>query len=113
MSKQKIILKGIPASPGQGRGKVKIVRFQKEIAGLNPGDIIVTPFINSEFLSFIKKNSKISGIITDKGGITCHAAIVARELKIPYVAGTIKATKKLREDMVIDMDGEKGIIWES
>ena len=112
MSKQKIILRGIGASPGEVRGEVKIIKFQEEIEALDRGKIIVTSFINPGFVLFIKLNSKISGIITDRGGATCHAAIVTRELKIPYVAGVSSATKKLKDNMSIIMDGGKGIIYE-
>jgi len=112
MPKQKVILKGIGASPGRVQGKVKIIRFQEEIESLNCSKIIVTSFVNPDFVLFIKLNPKILGIITDKGGATCHAAIVMRELKIPYIAGTLNATKKLKDDIAIVLDGGKGIIHE-
>lgn len=111
MPKQRIILKGIPTSPGQVRGKVKIIKFQEEINELKPGEIMVATFINPDFIFFVKSNSQISGIITDRGGATCHAAIVARELKIPCITGTAKATKKLKDGMKIVLDGGKGIIY--
>jgi len=111
--KQKIILKGIGASPGKAKGKVKILNFPEEIEKINGREIIVTSFLTPDFIAAVKRSRRILGVITDKGGLTCHAAIVVRELKIPYIAGAIKATKKLRENMAIDMDGEKGIIWES
>lgn len=112
MPKQKIILKGIGASPGKIDGKVKIINFPEEIDRINKKEIIVTSFLTPDFLAIVKRNSKILGVITDRGGFTCHAATVTRELKIPYIAGTIRATKKLKENMNIVMDGEKGIIYE-
>ncbi len=111
MAKQKIILKGIPASPGWIEGRVKIINCFKEIRGLAEGDIIVTSSLTPVFLSMIRKDLPISGIITDMGGITSHAAIAVRELRIPYIAGTIDATKKLKNNTIITMDSEKGIIY--
>ena len=64
------------------------------------------------FLTVIKRESQILGIISDKGGLTCHAAIIARELEIPYVAGTKTATQKLKDGMVVTMDGRNGIVYE-
>lgn len=111
MSKQKIILKGVGVSPGKIKGKVKVINFPEEISGVNKTEIIVVSFLTPDLLTVVKRNSQISGIITDKGGITCHAAIVARELKIPYIAGTAGATEKLKNDMKIILDGRKGIIY--
>jgi len=112
MKKEKIILKGLPASSGQARGRVKIVNFLKELGKLGKGDIMVASFLPPDFISFIKNNSRIAGIITDKGGVTCHAAIVTRELKIPYIAATFYATKKLKNNAEIAMDSKKGIVYE-
>jgi len=109
---RKIILKGIPASPGNVEGKVKIVNFLNEVKGLTKEDILVTSFLTPDLVSIIRKDFPVLGIITDKGGTTCHAAIVARELKIPYIAGAIDATKKLKNNTFISLDSEKGIIYE-
>lgn len=111
MPKQKIILRGIGASPGKIRGKVKIVNFPEEIDEINTKGLIVTSFLTPDLLATIKRNPSISGIITDKGGLTCHAAIIAREFKIPYIAGTVTATRKLKDDMKIVIDGEEGIVY--
>ncbi|MDO8424555.1 MAG: PEP-utilizing enzyme [bacterium] len=110
---RKIILKGIPASPGQVSGKVRILNSAKGINGLAKGGIIVTDFLAPDFVFALKSAPSISGIVTDGGGATCHAAIVARELKIPYIAGTLSATQKLKNNMEITIDGEKGIIYEA
>lgn len=111
MTKQKIILKGIGASPGRVQGKVRIIKFSEEIDEINKKGIIVASFLPPDFLAAIKRNPGVSGIVTNKGGLTCHAAIVARELKIPYIAGAAVATKKLRENKTIIIDGEKGIAY--
>ena len=111
MQKRKIILKGIPASPGQAQGRVKIVNCRQEIKKIGKGNIIVTSFLSPVFLTLIKNDSNVSGIITDMGGMTCHAAIVARELRIPYIAGAICATRKLKNNALISMDSERGVIY--
>jgi pyruvate, water dikinase len=111
--KQKTILKGIAASRG-GRfcAKVKVISSLDGIDKLNKGDVMVSSFLTPDFCSFMKKISQISGIITDEGCSTCHAAILARELKIPYIAATACATKKLKNGDAIFMDSENGIVYE-
>ena len=113
-SKQKTTLKGIPASPGGlVRGKVKIINSLSGLGKLRKGDILVSSFLTPDFLPFIRNISLISGIITDKGCSTCHAAILARELGIPYIAATFYATKKLKNNAEIIMDSDRGIIYEA
>ncbi|OGY23457.1 MAG: hypothetical protein A2172_04515 [Candidatus Woykebacteria bacterium RBG_13_40_15] len=109
----KVLLKGTGASPGIVRGIVRLVKFQEEVEMLSQGEILVTSFINPDFVSSIKRNPKISGIITDKGGATCHAAIIAREFKISYIAGAAGATKRLKNNLEVIIDGGKGIIYEA
>ncbi|MBI4101614.1 MAG: hypothetical protein HY443_01450 [Candidatus Nealsonbacteria bacterium] len=108
----KIILKGIPASPGRVTGKVKIIDPSRTIPKFSGQDIIVSSFLTPPFVALIKKNPAILGIITDGGGATCHAAIVARELRIPYIAGAIVATKKLRNNAEITTDSAQGLVYE-
>ncbi len=106
-----IILKGIPASPGKAEGRVRIVNCSKEIKKIGKGNIMVASFLSPVFLALIRKDLNVSGIITDAGGMTSHAAIVARELRIPYIAGAICATKKLKNNAEIIMDSESGLIY--
>lgn len=112
MPKNKIVLMGIGASPGEVEGEVEIVNSPREIERLKGDKIIVSSFLTPDFLATIRKNPSILGIITDKGGRTCHAAIAVRELGIPYIAGTMNATKLLKKNIVINMDGRKGIVYE-
>ena len=109
MPKQKIILRGIGASAGVVKGKVKIILSPSEIKKIKEGDVLVTIMTNPLFVPAMKK---ASAIITDKGGITCHAAIVSRELGIPCVVGTKKATQILKDNMEIIVDGKNGKIFE-
>lgn len=105
----KLILKGDPASPGISSGPVKIVLSAKDISKVLPGDVLVAPMTNPDYVPAMKK---ASAVVTDLGGRTAHAAIVSRELGIPAVVGTQEATKILKNGNVITVDGTKGEIFE-
>lgn len=102
------ILTGAPASPGLGTGPVKILKSPKEIGKVGKGDILVAPMTSPDYVPAMKK---AAGIITDQGGQTSHAAIVSRELGIPCVVGTNDATKKLRDNEIVTVNGESGQIF--
>ena len=103
------MLKGLAASPGVGAGKVKIVKDLKELAKVQKGDILVTKMTSPDMVPAM---SKASAIVTDEGGITSHAAIVSRELGIPCVVGTEKATHMFKDNQEITVDGNAGAIYE-
>ena len=102
------ILTGSPASPGIGVGIVKIIKSPKEIGKISTGDILVAPQTNPDYVPAMKK---ASAIVTEKGGRTSHAAIVSRELGIPAVVGVAGATKILKDEMVITVNGLTGEIF--
>ncbi|MGC9516461.1 MAG: phosphoenolpyruvate synthase [Methanomicrobiales archaeon] len=103
-----IITKGLGASPGMGSGAVKIVNEIGELDKVEMGDILVTVMTTPDMVPAMKR---ASGIITDEGGVTCHAAIVSRELGIPCVVGTKDATEILDENQLVTIDGNKGIVY--
>ncbi|ADB58503.1 pyruvate, water dikinase [Archaeoglobus profundus] len=103
-----ILVEGLGASPGIGIGKVKIVLSPDEINKVVEGDVLVTTMTTPDMVPAMRK---ASAIVTDEGGLTCHAAIVSRELGIPAVVGTGNATKVLKEGMIVTVDGEKGIVY--
>ncbi|AEA47514.1 pyruvate, water dikinase [Archaeoglobus veneficus] len=103
-----ILVKGLGASPGIGIGKVKVILSEKEIGKIEPGDILVTTMTTPDMVPAMQK---ASAIVTDEGGMTCHAAIVSRELGVPAVVGTKVATKVLKDGMVVTVDGEKGVVY--
>jgi pyruvate,water dikinase len=109
MPKEKFILKGIPASNGIIKGRVRIVRNHKDFHKFKKGEILVTRTTDPTMMGLI---IKASAIVTDIGGLTSHPAIVARELGIPCVVGTRKATRILRDGMKIKVDGGNGTIYE-
>lgn len=100
-------IKGTSIFKGKLRGVVKIVRNIKELGKTGKGDILVTSDTTPDFVPIFKK---VAGIITDEGGVICHAAIVAREMKIPCVVGTKIATKVLKDNDTVELDASSGII---
>ena len=109
INKSKIILKGIGASAGDIEGRVKVIKdLNCSSCNFQEGDVLVAKITNPAMIMIV---SKATAIITDIGGITSHPAIVARELGIPCVVGTEKATKDLKDGMKIRVDGEKGIVY--
>ena len=104
-----VLLEGQGASPGIASGRVVIVRDVRDTSTIKEGDILVTKMTNPDMVPAMRR---VKAIVTDEGGMTCHAAIVSRELGTPAVVGTKKATKILQDGQVITVDGEKGTIYE-
>ena len=88
-------------------GIVKVINTCGEISKMNDGDILVSSATSPNLMPAIRK---ASAIVTDEGGLTCHAAIVSRELKIPCVIGTKIATKVLKDGDVVEVDALKGTV---
>ena len=99
------ILFGEIACAGEVKGVVKIVRSFAEAEKVEEGDIVVTSMTTPEIVAALEK---AGGIITDEGGITCHAAIIAREYGIPCLVGTKCATGELSDGMNIFLDCVNG-----
>jgi len=99
--------KGMSAYPGRVSGKVVLVVHDKDLANVHNGDILVSPMTRTSFISAMKK---AGAFVTDEGGITCHAAIVARELKKPCVVGTKIASKVLKNGMKVVVDANSGLV---
>lgn len=102
------ILKGASASPGLVSGVVRILRSAKEIDKISKGDVLVAPMTNPDYVPAMRK---AAAIVTDSGGKTSHAAIVSRELGIPCVVGTEKATKILKTGQVVTVNGSSGLVY--
>lgn len=102
------ILSGAGSSPGIGTGPVKILVSPKEISKIKEGDVLVAPMTSPDYVPAMKK---ASAIVTDQGGQTSHAAIVSRELGIPCVVGTQKATRILKDGDFVTVDGKEGKIY--
>ena len=100
-------IKGQSACKGKVQGKVRIIMSKKDIPKLEVGEILVTAMTTPEYLPAMHKSV---AFITDEGGITCHAAIVARELRKPCIIGTKNATKVLKDGDLVEVDADKGLI---
>jgi pyruvate,water dikinase len=103
-----LLLKGDPASPGIRYGPPVVIYSPKEIDRIKKGDVLVAPQTNPDYVPAMRK---ASAIITEKGGRTSHAAIVSRELGIPAVVGAEKATKILKHEKIISVNGSTGEIF--
>jgi len=98
---------GNSAYKGKVEGLVRVILYRKNLDKIKNGEILVTPMTEAFYTPYLKK---VKGIITNEGGITCHAAIISRELKIPCVIGTRNATKVLKTGNLVEVDAEKGIV---
>ncbi|KLO33512.1 phosphoenolpyruvate synthase [Mycobacterium haemophilum] len=100
-----VLVRGLPAAPGTASGKVRVLLAPQVGDHLLDGEILVAPMTNPDWLPTIRR---AAGLVTDTGGMTCHAAIVARELGVPCVVGARTATTELRDGMLVTVDGTHG-----
>jgi len=107
VKEENIIARGDPASPGITSGPVKILQNASEIGKIKHGDVLVAEQTNPDYVPAMKK---AAAIVTERGGRTSHAAIVSRELGIPAVVGTEGIMKKVKDDVVVTVNGSTGII---
>jgi phosphoenolpyruvate synthase/pyruvate phosphate dikinase len=100
-------IKGRCAFPGDVQGKVKRIFKIEEMTRMEEGCVLVAPMTVPDLLPAMKQ---AVAIVTDEGGITCHAAIVAREFHIPCVTGTLIATRELQDGDLVRVDATNGIV---
>ena len=108
-SSAKMIARGLGASPGVGKGKVVILAGPREIGRVQKGDVLVTEMTTPDFVPAMKK---ASAIVTNSGGMTCHAAIVSREMGIPCIVGTKNGTQLLKEGQFVTVDATRGMVYD-
>ena len=108
-----VLVKGLPASPGRVSGIAHVILSPNLIDNFKEGEILVTEMTAPDWVPAMKK---AKAIVTDSGGMTCHASIVSRELGIPCVVGTksrgTSATLKIETGMQITVDATNGVIYE-
>jgi len=104
---ESLLTKGLSIGQKIATGKARILNSISEINTFNKGDILVTSMTDPDWVPLMKK---ASAIITDKGGRTCHAAIVSRELGIPAIIGTSDATERIKEGEAITADASHSSI---
>ncbi|MCX8206942.1 MAG: phosphoenolpyruvate synthase [Methanothrix sp.] len=105
----RVLVTGLGASPGTATGTVRIISGVSDLEKIKDGDIMVTRMTMPDMVPAMRR---AGAIVTDEGGMACHAAIVSRELGCPAVVGTKNATKVLRDGMVVTVDGTKGQVYE-
>ncbi len=105
----KPLLTGLGASPGRVSGKVRILRSIDAGSALQDGEVLVAEMTSPDWVPVMRR---AAALVTDGGGMTCHAAIVSRELRIPCIVGTREATKRLRDGEVVTVDGARGEVIE-
>ncbi|MDD1753604.1 MAG: phosphoenolpyruvate synthase, partial [Methanotrichaceae archaeon] len=105
----KILVTGLGASPGVATGVVRIIKDKADLDRIKQGDIMVTIMTMPDMVPGMRR---AGAIVTNEGGMACHAAIVSRELGCPAVVGSKKGTKVLQEGMTVTVDGSKGFVYE-
>jgi pyruvate,water dikinase len=103
------VLAGLGAAPGVAVGRVRVLRTPSEGDRLEAGEVLVAPMTAPDWVPVIRR---AAALVTDGGGMTCHAAIVSRELGVPCVVGTRHATEVLVDDATVTVDGESGQIYD-
>jgi len=106
-SRREVLVRGLGASPGRAHGKVRVLLDVQNISEFQPGEVLVTSMTTPDWVPAMRK---AAAIVTDSGGMTAHAAIVSRELGLPCVVGTGKATEILRSGQIVTVDGTLGVI---
>ena len=109
---KKVLTKGIAIGNKIGSGKVRVIHSLAEINAFKEGDVLVTEITDPDWEPAMKI---ASAVITNRGGKTCHAAIVAREIGVPAIVGCHDATEVLSNDMVVTADcsqGDTGYVYE-
>ena len=103
-----VLLTGLGASPGMATGKVCIYEDGMSLDVIKDGDVLVTKMTMPDMVPAM---SRSVAIVTDEGGMTCHAAIISRELGTPCVVGTATATADLKDGEIITVDGSTGTVY--
>ncbi len=104
-----VLVRGLAASTGRASGTVRVLLTPDEGARLKQGEVLVAPMTSPDWVPAMRR---ASALITDGGGMTCHAAIISRELGVPCVVGTRNATTVLRDGDVVTVDGRRGEVYQ-
>ena len=105
---EKPMLRGFGASPGIATGVARVLHGAEEMEKLKAGEVLVTAMTTPDMVPAM---SRAAAIVTDEGGMTCHAAIVSRELGVPCIVGTREATKLISDGMEVTVDGKTGSVY--
>ena len=100
-------IKGSCASRGKVTGSVIVIYGKKDLVRVTPNSILVTEMTSPDYVPYLKK---VAAIVTDEGGVNCHAAIVSREMNIPCIIGTKIATQVLKDGDFVEVDADIGVV---
>ena len=103
------LVRGLGAAPGIAAGPVRVIRSREEAGKLAEGEVLVTHMTAPDWVPLMRK---AAAIVTDSGGMTCHAAIVSRELGLPCIVGTSDATEVLRDGEGVTVNASDGVVTE-
>ena len=102
-----LLAQGLGASPGVASGVVRVLTKPAEGSQLVVGEVLVAPMTNPDWLPTMRR---AAAVVTDSGGVTCHAAIASRELGVPCIVGAHDATSRLRTGQLVTVDGALGTV---
>lgn len=111
--KSEVILRGVTANSGRVQARARVIlpksflHLQQEMARFQSGEVLITTMTQPSLMPIMKK---ASAIVTNQGGITSHAAVISRELNIPCVVGTYRATEVIQTGDLVEVDAERGVI---
>ena len=100
-------VRGSVACPGRARGRVRVILHVKDAYRFKKGDILVANMTHPDYMPAIRN---AAAIVTDEGGIVCHAAVISREFGIPCIIGAKIATKVLRDGDRVEVDATRGVV---
>lgn len=104
-----VLVRGLAASAGRASGPVRVLQSPEEGESLLDGEVLVAPMTSPDWVPTMRR---AAAVVTDGGGMTCHAAIVSRELGVPAVVGARQATSVLRDGELVTVDGAEGTVTE-
>ncbi len=102
-----LLVEGLAASPGRYQGRATIVCNPADFARLGPGDVLIARTTSPAYSAILPT---LGAVVTDRGGSLCHAAIIAREFRIPAVVGTNTATTQIPDGAQVLVDGDRGFV---
>lgn len=100
-------IRGICANPGTATGTVRVVLTNLDLDKVRKGEVMIATMTRQDFVPYIRR---CAALVTDEGGVTCHAAIIARELGLPCIVGTKNATRILNDGQNVTVDGRHGTV---
>jgi pyruvate,water dikinase len=106
--RQSAALRGVAAAPGTYTGPARVIQSEAQFARIERGDVLVCPVPSPAWSVLF---SSIGALVTDTGGILSHAAIIAREYRVPAVVATGHGTRTLHDGQIVTVDGNTGDVW--